>query len=118
MFLAAIIISMIGDYYMAQPCDKIDFVLRHDKNKVLDRYPDCGPFYSGQDLKKHVTVHANMGSREDIAQVFVAFNATYGMSSWLAFMIHIIGVEIYVSYKRALLWRDVLQANMGADSLK
>ncbi|KAI0904702.1 hypothetical protein F4823DRAFT_613981 [Ustulina deusta] len=95
MFIAAIIVSVLGDYYMAQPCDKIDFILGHDKNKVLARYPDCGPFYTGQDPKKHVAVNANIGSKTDITQVVTAFNATYGMSSWVAFMIHAAGVEIY-----------------------
>ncbi|KAI8634029.1 hypothetical protein F5Y19DRAFT_411748 [Xylariaceae sp. FL1651] len=92
--IAAIIVSILGDYYMAQPCDKIDFVLR-DKNQVLDRYPGCTSFYSGENYKQHVAVRADIAS-PDVVQILTAFNITYGMSSWVAIMIHVVGIELYL----------------------
>ncbi|KAI0378116.1 hypothetical protein F5Y04DRAFT_262447 [Hypomontagnella monticulosa] len=94
MFASAFIVSRIGGYYMAQPCDKIDFVLR-GREKTLSRYPGCEPFYNGENPTQHVVVRANMITR-DIVELFTAFNITYAMAGWLAFTIHIAGIEIFL----------------------
>jgi hypothetical protein len=95
MFIAAVVVTIRGDYYMAQPCDKIDFVLR-GRSETLERYPGCEPFYTGEVPDQHVAVRANIAG-PDVVQLLTSFNITYGMSSWLAFTIHLVGVDIYVS---------------------
>jgi hypothetical protein len=95
MFAAAIIVSIHGGYYMAQPCDKIDFALKGKEN-VMQRYPECESFYSGTNTAQHAAVRAKIAS-SNVIEVSTAFNVTYGMSGWLAFVIHAVTVELYVS---------------------
>ncbi|KAI1872995.1 uncharacterized protein JN550_003869 [Neoarthrinium moseri] len=96
MIAFAVIISIIEGYYMAQPCDKIDFVL-DGRNNTLSRYPGCEPFYSGKNLNQHVVVDANvMNINMDLMQLVAAFNVAYPMSAWISLSIHVIGPELYL----------------------
>ena len=90
---SAVIIANTGSYFLAQPCDKLDFML--GKETTLARYPDCANFYNGTRLDQNVVVQANGFDETD--SVAVAMNMTFGMSFWLAMFLHFIGVEIYVS---------------------
>lgn len=91
---AMALISTHGGFFMAQPCDKLDYILK-GKDETLLRYPGCEPFYSGADPGQHVVVRADVSS-PNLAEVTTAFNLTYGVSAWLGFTIHAVGVEIYV----------------------
>ena len=90
---SASIIANAGSYFLAQPCDKLDYIL--GKETTLARYPDCANFYNGTRLDQNVAVQANGFDEPD--SVAVAMNTTFGMSFWVALFIHFIGVEIYVS---------------------
>ncbi|KAI1196709.1 hypothetical protein F5X97DRAFT_334493 [Nemania serpens] len=112
MLAASYAVSALGDYHAAQPCDKIDFVLGGDMGRVLGRYPGCAAFYSGRDRGRHVAARADIASADPV-EVLTAFNVTYGMSSWVALMIHVVGVELYlrlsaegVRHRREIMNRD------------
>ncbi|KAI1116259.1 hypothetical protein F5Y14DRAFT_449124 [Nemania sp. NC0429] len=94
MIIAAIIISYIGGYYMAMPCDKINFTLG-SREKTLRWYPECYPYFTQGDLSRRVVVDADVFG-PDVMQLAAAFNLTYGMSSWLAFLLHMVGSELYI----------------------
>ncbi|RYP29953.1 hypothetical protein DL767_006486 [Monosporascus sp. MG133] len=96
MFASAFTVSFIGGYSYALPCDKIDFILG-GRDETLQRYPGCTPFYSGKYPHHHVIVDADVASG-DIIQLVSAFNLTYGISAWLGFMIHAVGIEIYQTF--------------------
>ncbi|ETS74978.1 hypothetical protein PFICI_13462 [Pestalotiopsis fici W106-1] len=96
MVLSAILISMAGGYYIAQPCDKIDHVL-YGRNNTLSRYPGCAPFYTGEKLDQHVVVDANlMNAKTDLMQLVSAFNLGYPMSAWISLALHVLGPEVYL----------------------
>ncbi|KAI0892425.1 hypothetical protein F4806DRAFT_239463 [Annulohypoxylon nitens] len=95
MGISVIIISLIGGFYYVEPCDKIQFILR-SKNATLSAYPDCAPFFSGEDLNRHIAVPATVFNRNDQVQVAAALNFVFGTSGWMAIFLNTLGVELYL----------------------
>lgn len=91
---AAQIISQIGGYYDARPCEQIEYILGSQEESV-NAYPGCAPYFNGSDPSKQVAVEANFNG--DPVQLTVALGSNFGSAMWLAFAIHAIGVEVYVS---------------------
>ncbi|KAI0809971.1 hypothetical protein GGR55DRAFT_147154 [Xylaria sp. FL0064] len=93
--LSATLITLIGGYSLAQPCDKIDSVLK-DYDNMVTLYPACSTSDTGRTTGQSAIVDANINS-DDIMQLVTAFNLTYGMSSWMTLTIHAICAELYLS---------------------
>ncbi|KAI2471575.1 hypothetical protein F4781DRAFT_102388 [Annulohypoxylon bovei var. microspora] len=98
MVVSVIVISMIGGFYYVEPCDKISFLLKGE-NATLAAYPDCAPFFSGEDPNRHIAVPASVFDRTDIVQVAAALNFVFGSSGWIAIFLHTFGVELYLHYE-------------------
>lgn len=86
---------MVGESYYAMPCDKIAFMF-DDRNTTLSVYPDCAEYFSGRNPSQQVAVKADMIGSTNIAQAAAALCQSFGVAMWLALVIHMIGVEIYV----------------------
>lgn len=95
-YIAAIIISMIGTYYTARPCAQVADMVE-DANRTLELYPECATFFSGENPGQQVVVHADLTSPSSAAEAGAAAGMAFGMAIWLAFALHAIGVEVYVS---------------------
>lgn len=93
MIIAAQIVSQIGGYYDARPCEQIEYIFG-SQEEAISAYPDCTPFFNGSDPSKQVAVEANFNGNP--VQLTVALGSNFGSAMWLAFAIHAIGVEIYV----------------------
>lgn len=66
-----------------------------DIDTAQQLYPQC--FGPGVDVSRvSVAVHASM--KETTLNGASAFRVTTGMALWIALTIHIVGVEIYVSF--------------------
>lgn len=91
----ATIIPMTGEHYFTMPCDKIAFMLG-DQNATVSRYPACEAFFSGSNKHQLVPVRADLGGATNAAEAAAALDQTFGPSMWLALVIHMIAVEIYV----------------------
>jgi hypothetical protein len=59
-------------------------------------YPACVPFLNGQSDPHAVVQVGGVGRPEQIA---ASLDISFGMSLWLALMLHAIGIEIYVSQR-------------------
>jgi hypothetical protein len=94
MIIAAQITSQIGGYYDTRPCEQIEYILG-SQEESLKSFPDCAPFFDGADPSKQAAVEANFNGNP--VQLTVALGSNFGSAMWLAFAIHAIGVEIYVS---------------------
>lgn len=94
MITAAQIVSQIGGYYDARPCEQIEYILGSPEDSI-NAFPDCIPYFNGSDPSKQVAVEANFNGNP--VQLTVALGSNFGSAMWLAFAIHAIGVEIYVS---------------------
>ncbi|KAI0972083.1 hypothetical protein F4678DRAFT_431107 [Xylaria arbuscula] len=89
MALAALSISLIGGYYLAMPCDKVNSILK-SREETLRWYPECS-----DDPLRRVIVDADVFAPNKVPFA-AAFNLAYGMSAWLAIVSHAVGVELYI----------------------
>ncbi|KAI9668895.1 MAG: hypothetical protein M1831_000965 [Alyxoria varia] len=90
MIISALITSMIGSYYHSWTCDEIAFA--RGSNNLRENYPEC--LQNGRP-EKHVVVHADFNG-DNVEEVGAALQISFGMAAWLAFFLHLIGVEIYL----------------------
>jgi hypothetical protein len=83
---------------MAMPCDKIEWLMG-SAEKTLATFPKCASYVngtsSGNGVGDQVAVQANW--KGSYPEASAAYDATYGMAHWVALILHIVGVEIYVS---------------------
>lgn len=89
----------MDDYYDAVACDVIfnDYAglgIPTAGNPTYHLYPECAA-KNGSATHRTVAVHANPAAGPETAGV--AFQLTFGMSTWIALLIHAIGVEIYLN---------------------
>ncbi|ORY62061.1 uncharacterized protein BCR38DRAFT_486337 [Pseudomassariella vexata] len=99
MILAALILPMTGTYYVAQPCDKIQWTFNQgglSNDQMLLSYPACAAFLSGEVMDQHATAKVDFSGAQDAIQVSAAFDFIFGTALWLAFALHVIGVELYL----------------------
>lgn len=93
LIISATIISNDG-YLVPMSCDKV-FSLTGSQNKTLQQHPDCEAYFSGQNPNKAVLVSATMDGNG--SNVTAVLSLGFGAAFWLAFTLHAVGVEIYVS---------------------
>ena len=87
MILSAMIISRIGNYYIAMPCKQIASM---GGDPTI--YPNCAADPNGQ-----TAVVANIVTPTGVEQVAASLQTSFGMAGWLAFLMHAVGVEIYLA---------------------
>ncbi|KAH8194842.1 hypothetical protein TruAng_010995 [Truncatella angustata] len=93
MIIAVIILSKIGGYYTAQPCEKIEYIFR-SANTTMALFPQCAEFFSGANPSQNVLVNADYNG--NVVEIASAFNLTFGPAGWLAVALHAVGIEIYL----------------------
>ena len=82
------IISSSGTYYRAMPCGQIASL--YSNSTILeDNYPAC------KDMSAYAVVKADMNA-EGADGIASALEMSFGTAVWVAFVIHAIGIEIYV----------------------
>uniref|UniRef100_A0A0W0FBL9 Uncharacterized protein n=1 Tax=Moniliophthora roreri TaxID=221103 RepID=A0A0W0FBL9_MONRR len=88
------IISIIGSYYSLWRCDEILFVLK-DLATLTQQFPQCPTLGDSlSDPSLYVPVHASVD--EGKLGKASAARVTQGMVLWVATLIHVVGVEIYL----------------------
>jgi hypothetical protein len=81
------------DYHIVWSCAKIASTLM-DRSLLLQDYPSCASYANGSNLEQLVPVSIDFGGTE--ANIGAALDVSFGAALWLAFNIHVLGVEIYV----------------------
>lgn len=94
-FTCVVIISRIGTYYVARPCEQVAGTIG-DTNRTIELYPDCAAYFSGANPDQHTVVHADLLNATSAAEAGAAVSMPFGMALWLALAIHAIGIELYV----------------------
>ncbi|KAI1425885.1 hypothetical protein F5Y12DRAFT_324580 [Xylaria sp. FL1777] len=94
LIIGAIIISSIGGFYLAQPCDKINYTLNGQDATMLF-YPECASFFSGENLDQHAVVKANLFG-DNAIEVGTSLNIVFGPAGWLALALHLFAAELYL----------------------
>ncbi|EME40715.1 hypothetical protein DOTSEDRAFT_55848 [Dothistroma septosporum NZE10] len=83
---AVTIVSKIGTYQTVMPCEQIA-----DAGGNATKYVGCQADPTG-----YAVVHAAFADAKRIEEVAGAFHVTFGMAIWLAFVIHVVGGEVYL----------------------
>ncbi|KAK1579526.1 uncharacterized protein LY79DRAFT_672436 [Colletotrichum navitas] len=91
----AVMITADSDYYQVKQCAVLDFIFRHNQTKVIDLYPGCGGYYSGESPGLNVIIHSNYHARQP-AEIAAGFTSVFDAGSWLALAIHAVLVELYL----------------------
>jgi hypothetical protein len=94
MIIAAAVVSKKG-FYIVWPCAKIAATLTEGMNLVAE-YPACASYADGSNLDQVSAVLADLGGGSSV-NAGAALNVSFGMALWLAFAVHALGIEIYVS---------------------
>lgn len=94
MIIAATIISNQGQY-IVWPCVKIANTMPDGMNLVSE-YPACASYADGSNLDQVSAVLADINGGTAV-NAGAALNMTFGMALWLSFVLHALGIEIYVS---------------------
>lgn len=75
----------------------MDFTVA-DTERMLELYPQCSAWATGENPDQMVVVDAKWTSQSSsAAEVAASVSVPFGMAVWLAFAIHAVGIEIYVS---------------------
>lgn len=91
--IIAVIISGQG-YFSVRSCAQLNSIF-NSQSHLLEAFPDCTEFCSGEDVNKNVIVPADMNGND--ATGASAIGVSFGAALWLSLAIHAIGIEIYVS---------------------
>jgi hypothetical protein len=95
MILSAVITSNRG-YHIVWSCAKIVSTFS-DKSltRLVQDYPACASYADGSNVEQVAAVAAGFSGSS--ANVGAALNMSFGAALWLAFNMHALGVEVYVS---------------------
>jgi hypothetical protein len=93
MIISAMIISNKG-HYAVWPCAKIAATISKDMD-LLSAYPACASYADGSNVDQVSAVLADIGGASAV-NAGAALNVNFGMALWLAFVIHAVGIEVYV----------------------
>ncbi|KAH9908417.1 hypothetical protein F4778DRAFT_717155 [Xylariomycetidae sp. FL2044] len=93
--ILAMSIPKADQKYYAMPCDKLAWMLG-SQAETLASYPECQSYFSGALPSQNAAVRADFISPDNVAELAADMDSTFGSALWLAFLIHIVGVEIYL----------------------
>lgn len=82
-------------YVALKPCAQIasDGVL--SASAIMQHFPSCAAYFSGENISQVVIVEANYSGLP--IEINVALSFAAGASTFLALLLHILGAELYVS---------------------
>ena len=94
MICSAVIISKINTYSAIQTCGSVDYLLSPSGRSAAMFYPQCG--FPNATANTEIIVLANIIEPLGPHSVGAALDLSFGMAMWLAIIIHLVGVEIYL----------------------
>ena len=82
------------DYHIVWSCAKIASTLL-DQSLLVQGYPLCASYADGSNLDQVSPVSLDFSGSD--ANIGAALDVSFGVALWLAFNIHALGIEVYVS---------------------
>ena len=93
MILSVIIASKMSTYHSTMSCGQL-YSIYDSPNPVNELYPACARL--GASVDDVIVVPANFSSGEP-EQIAASFHISFGMAMWMAIILHLVGVEIYLA---------------------
>ena len=94
--MAMVVSNMDRGFFVVRRCDVIDYIFEENQSRVLRHHPGCASYYDGTDPAARVVVRASMNGVE--SEIAAALGVCFGAAIWLAFFMHVVGAELYVSW--------------------
>ncbi|KAF8602087.1 hypothetical protein BDV93DRAFT_524287 [Ceratobasidium sp. AG-I] len=92
--ISAKVITAINTYFSLWQCAEVGYVLK-DAGVLALAYPACAtPFALANPNDVHVAVHSSL--KEGRLGKGSASRASFGMSLWVAMILHMVGIEFYL----------------------
>ncbi|KAH6695182.1 hypothetical protein F5X68DRAFT_272626 [Plectosphaerella plurivora] len=83
-------------YHTARSCEEVAFAMP-DQNSTLELFPDCEVYFSGEDPDKWVAVSAKFAANARAGvEVQAILGVMFGPACWIGFIIHAVGIELYL----------------------
>ncbi|KAK6953302.1 hypothetical protein Daesc_005604 [Daldinia eschscholtzii] len=98
MLITSITMSYMGNWYVAIPCDKIEYLMDAQNATMAEyqaKYPDCAPQWSGEDPDRHIAVRVYV-LEDDPVGVAAAHSHCFAMSGYVAIILHFVITEYYI----------------------
>ncbi|KAH8698995.1 hypothetical protein BGW36DRAFT_340345 [Talaromyces proteolyticus] len=92
--LMSIIQTALGGYFVAWPCDEIRFILADREDLMMSQFPQC--LMPNGTTSGWVAVEGDLDFSNPVG-LGAIFNSNFGAALWLALILHMIGVEIYLA---------------------
>ncbi|EED18136.1 conserved hypothetical protein [Talaromyces stipitatus ATCC 10500] len=92
--LMSIVQTALGGYFIAWPCDEIIFILGNREDLVMSQFPQC--LIPNGTTSGWVAVEGDLDFSNPVG-LGAIFNTNFGAGLWLALILHMIGVEIYLA---------------------
>ncbi|EUC56579.1 transmembrane protein, putative [Rhizoctonia solani AG-3 Rhs1AP] len=94
--LSAQVITAVNGYYSLWKCAEVGYVLK-TVDALVRAYPECGtPIALQKPTWVHVAVHSSWN--EGKLGKASASRASFGMALWVAMILHMVGIELYLRY--------------------
>lgn len=84
--------------YVAYSCDVLQYIIRDDE-ALVTRYPICSAVVDGTNTIGHAlqaAVQGDFASEDNVEQISAMLQACFPMGAWLAWLLHVVGTEIYL----------------------
>ncbi|KAI1807534.1 hypothetical protein F4811DRAFT_574465 [Daldinia bambusicola] len=98
MLATSIAMSYMGNWYVAIPCDKIEYLMDAQNATMAEyqaKYPECAPQWTGEDPNRHVAVRVYV-LEDDPVGVAAAHAHCFAMSGYVAIILHFVITEAYI----------------------
>lgn len=82
---------------LSMSCSVIEYLHKSFPNASQTVYPSCEAYFSGENLAQEALVTTNW-DLNDLPGITAALRIGYAVGGWVAFAIHSVGIEIYVSF--------------------
>ncbi|EPS41163.1 hypothetical protein H072_4967 [Dactylellina haptotyla CBS 200.50] len=93
LLVGSIVVNAQKSYWTVAECKEVEFGYQ-DPNMFREMYPACVGL-NGEIVDGHVAVQGLAdGMAEEVA---VGFKLSFGMAAWVAIMMHLVGVEVYLA---------------------
>ncbi|KAL3424405.1 hypothetical protein PVAG01_03686 [Phlyctema vagabunda] len=94
MVISAFAMTAMNNYYTTMPCDEILYLHDGNQAELLRIYPQCSDIAALEGGRVVVKASMTGGYSENVG---ASLGLPFGMALWLALLMHLIGVEMYLS---------------------
>ena len=104
MIISASILSSMGGFYQPFPCKVVEYLVAEvgPVNRTAKLFPACASYMSGDNPNQWTVVEANLSGNDSPVPAAASLQLGFALAGSIAFVIHVVLVELYVSLSSPL----------------